>query len=107
MGSLAPKSKPGVQLDPNVPGWGERVAKVVNNLLIGKLNNTGTAVLNGGAASITISDARCGPDSVIALMGTGATPVGHWSVQTRTNGSFTVTRTSTTGTCTIAYTLLG
>lgn len=107
MGSLARTAKPGVHLDPAQPGWGERVARVINNLLIGKLNNTGTVILASGAASTTVSDARCGPSSVVLIMSTGALSIGHHSVQTRTNGAFTVTRTSTTGTCTVGYAILG
>lgn len=107
MGSLAPDAKPGVPLDPETIGWGRRVANVLNNVLSGKLNNTGTAILASGTTSVTISDARCGPSSVVFLMGVGATPVGHYSIQTRTNGAFTVTRTSNTGTCTVAYTVTG
>jgi hypothetical protein len=107
VGSLANKANPSVGLDPTIPGWADQVGTMLNNLLIGKLNNTGTVTLAAGAASTTVSDARCGPLSVINVMATGAIPVGHWSIQTRTNGSFTITRTSTTGTCTVAYALLG
>lgn len=107
MGSLSPSANPSVSYNPEEPGWAARVARVVNNLLIGKLNNTGTRILADGAASITVSDARCSPSSVVNIMATGITPIGHWSVQTRTNGAFTITRTSTTGTCTVAYALLG
>lgn len=107
MGSLSPKANPGVSYEPTEAGWGQRVASVVNNLLIGKSNNTGTAILADGAASTTISDARCGPESVVFLMSSGAIPVGHHSIQTRTSGAFTITRTSTTGTCTVAYALIG
>ena len=107
MGSLARTANPGVTNDPAEAGWGQRVSKVVNNLLIGKLNNTGTVILASGATSTTVSDARCGPSSVVLFMSTGALPLGTHSVQTRTNGAFTVTRTSTTGTCTVAYALLG
>lgn len=107
MGSLSPSANPGVSDDPEEAGWGRRMARVVNNLLIGKLNNTGTVILASGAASTTVSDARCGLSSVVNIMSTGVTPIGHWSVQTRTNGAFTITRASTTGTVTIAYALLG
>ena len=107
MGSLAPGAFPAVPLDPEVPDWGRQVAEATNNILIGKLNNTGTAVLPNGVASITVSDARCGPNTVIVPMASGSVPLGHWSIQTRTNGAFTITRVSTTGNCSIAYTLLG
>ena len=111
MGSLAPQSNPGVNLDPEQPGWGRRVSKVINNLLIGKLNNTGTLTLGNGAVSTTVSDARVGPSSVILLMpisATGAISLDQWRIATRTDGSFVVTHTSTsTADCTAAYAVLG
>jgi hypothetical protein len=111
MGSLAQQANPGVNLDPEQPGWGRRVSKVINNLLVGKLNNTGNMTLNSGAVSTTVSDARVGPNSVILLMPTSATgsiSLDQWRIQTRTDGSFTVTHTSTsTSDCTASYALLG
>ena len=47
------------------------VAEVVNNIMDGKTNNTGSVTLaTGGATSTTITDARIGVDSVILLMPT-------------------------------------
>lgn len=47
------------------------VAEVVNNIMNGKTNNTGSVTLaTGGAATTTITDARIGVDSVILLMPT-------------------------------------
>lgn len=44
------------------------IAEVVNGIMNGKTNNTGTVTLNtGGATSTTITDARIGIDSVILL----------------------------------------
>ncbi len=111
MGSLAPSANPGVPLNPEDPGWGIRIARVVNNLLIGKLNNTGTVTLGNGVVSTTVSDARCGPSSVVLLMATsstGAVALDQWSIQTRTNGAFTITHISTsTANCTASYALFG
>ena len=47
------------------------VAEIVNNLVEGKINSTGTVTLaTGGAETTTIVDRRIGPDSVILLMPT-------------------------------------
>ena len=47
------------------------VAEIVNNIMDGKTNNTGSVTLaNSGATSTTITDARIGVDSVILLMPT-------------------------------------
>lgn len=111
MGSLAPKTSPGVGLEPQQPGWGVRIAQVVNNLLIGKLNNTGSVTLINGGISTSVSDARCGPSTVInivATSATGAVALNQWWISARTNGSFTVAHISTsTANCTAVYTLLG
>ncbi len=47
------------------------VAEIVNNIMDGKTNNTGSITLaTGGASTTTIADARIGVDSVILLMPT-------------------------------------
>jgi len=47
------------------------VAEVVNGIMNGKTNNTGSVTLaTGGASTTTITDARIGVDSVILLMPT-------------------------------------
>lgn len=111
MGSLNRKANPGVNLDPAEAGWGRRVAQVVNNLLIGKLNNTGSVTLVNGGISTTVSDARCSGSSVINLMATSATgaiALDQWWISTRTDGAFTITHISTsTANCTASYSLLG
>ena len=111
MGSLGQKAKPGVALDVADPGWPRQISQVVNQVLIGKTNNTGTVTLNNGGVSTTVSDARCGPDSVILLMATsplGAVALDQWSVQTRTDGAFTISHISTsTANATAAYALFG
>jgi len=111
MGSLGQTSNPGVSLDPDAPGWGRRLAQVVNNLLIGKLNNTGSVTFTAGGVSTTVSDARCGPNSVITLMATsntGASALDIWWISTRDNGTFTITHVSTsTSDATADYALLG
>jgi hypothetical protein len=50
------------------------VAEVVNGIMNGKTNNTGSVTLaTGGASTTTITDARIGVDSVILLMATDDT----------------------------------
>lgn len=111
MGSLGLKASPGVNIEPEEQGWGRRVSQVLNNILIGKLNNTGTVTLKNGGVSTTVSDARCGPGSVINLMATsatGAVALDQWWISTRTDGSFVITHISTsTANCTASYALLG
>jgi len=111
VGSLGQNAKPGINLDTEDPGWAKRVSFILNNLLIGKTNNTGTVTLNNGSTSTTVSDARCGPNSVINLMATsatGAVALDQWSVLTRTNGYFVITHISTsTANCTASYALFG
>lgn len=51
---------------PNLGGTPRQVAEVVNNLVEGKLNSTGTVTLaTGGATTTTLLDRRIGSDSVI------------------------------------------
>lgn len=54
---------------PNPGGTPREVAEVVNNLVEGKINSTGTVTLaTGGATTTTLIDRRIGPDSVILFM---------------------------------------
>ena len=54
---------------PNIGGTQREVAEVVNNLVEGKLNSTGTVTLaTGGATTTTLTDRRIGPDSIILFM---------------------------------------
>jgi hypothetical protein len=47
------------------------VAEIINGIMNGKTNNTGSVTLaTGGASTTTITDARIGADSVILLMAT-------------------------------------
>ena len=114
MGSLALDAPPGPP-DPTNPEFARRLSVIVANILVGKLNNTGSVTLNNGGVagfnSTTVSDVRCGPDSVINLMATSANAavaLDQWRVSTITNGSFTITHISTsTADCTAKYTVIG
>lgn len=49
-------------------GWVRQIARIVNSLLGGKLNCTGSVTLAVSAGSTTITDARIGPFSVLLFM---------------------------------------
>ena len=76
------------------------VAEIVNNIMDGKTNNTGTVTLaTGGATSTTITDARIGVDSVILL-----SPADDISASYEfPYGSFQDTTTQTISSTTTAY----
>jgi hypothetical protein len=72
------------------------VAEVVNGIMNGKTNNTGSVTLaTGGASTTTITDARIGVDSVILLMATDETSATAYypylAVQDDTDQSATTT----------------
>ena len=50
--------------------WLRSIATVLNNVLLGKLNNTGVVTLTANAATTTLADPRIGANSVIHLMPT-------------------------------------
>lgn len=87
------------------------LATAINNMQTGGLRNTGTKTLNLNAVSTTVSDVRCGPDSVYLLMATnanGEAALATWSVRTRTAGSFVLTHVSTsTSDAAISYATFG
>lgn len=52
--------------------WLTKIASVLNNVLSGKMNNTGTVTLAANAATTTLTDSRIGANSVVLLMPTTA-----------------------------------
>lgn len=52
--------------------WLTKIANVLNNVLSGKMNNTGTVTLTANAATTTLTDSRIGANSVVLLMPTTA-----------------------------------
>lgn len=111
MGSLAKKAYSGFALNINDPELLNKATILLNNMLIGKLNNTGTAKLTKDATTTTVSDVRCGPGTVVQLMPTssdGAIALDQWYIAQITNGYFTITHGSTsTSNATAAYAILG
>ena len=70
MGSLATSGAyPGVTpFDEDEAKHRRQLALVVNNLLAGKMNNTGTLTLTANVATTTLTYSRIGANSVILLM---------------------------------------
>jgi hypothetical protein len=73
------------------------LATVLNNVLDGKINSTGTVTLSVSSTSTTLSDRRIGPESVILFMPTTA--------NARSEGTPWVSaRATTKGQCTLNHT---
>ena len=81
-------------------GSPREISEVVNNIMNGKTNNTGTVTLaTGSATTTTITDARIGYDSKIILIPTSQTA----SSQEFPYGSFSSTADQTAASTTVAY----
>ncbi len=73
------------------------VAEIVNGIMDGKTNNTGSVTLaTGGATTTTITDARIGVDSVILLMPTDDTSAASYYPYLAVQDSTNQTAASTT-----------
>lgn len=81
-------------------GTPREISEVVNNIMNGKTNNTGTVTLaTSGATTTTINDARIGYDSVILLSPTANVSAG----QDFPYGAFSSTADQTIASTTTAY----
>ena len=72
------------------------ISLVVNNILNGKINSTGSFTCTASATTTAVTDERAGKNSIILLMplsANSATEQGNGTifVSTRADGSFTVT----------------
>jgi len=78
------------------------ISEVVNNLVEGKSNNTGTVTLAvASATTTTLYDERIGYDSVIVFMPTtanAASAMTNLYVSAKTQGSATLTHSANTAT---------
>lgn len=89
------------------------ISQVVNGVLDGKLNSTGTFTCTASATTTSVTDYRAGLDSVILLMPTTANAAAEMGggtiyVSTRAKQSFTVTHASNTQTDrTFDYIIIG
>ena len=80
-----------------------QVALVVNNILDGKINATGTVTLTASAASTAVTEDRAGATSVILFMPTTANAAteqaaGGMYVSSRGKQTFTITHANNTQT---------
>jgi len=85
-------------------------SNVVNNILAGKLNATGTFTVTNSATSTVVADYRAGKESVILLMPTtsyAAAEIATTYVSTRAKNSFTVTHASNTTSRIFDYVIIG
>jgi len=80
-------------------GGDERaVAEIVNGIMDGKTNNTGTVTLAQSSTTTTLTDARIGIDSVILFTPTSsnsASEMAHLFISAQTAGSATITHRNT------------
>ena len=88
------------------------ISEVVNNLVEGKSNNTGTVTLaTASATTTTLTDERIGYDSVIVFMPTtanAASAMTNLYVSAKTQGSATLTHSANTSTNkTYSYIVVG
>lgn len=82
------------------PAGGDQraVAEVVNNMMDGKTNNTGTVTLSSSTTTTTLTDARISPDSVIIMTPmtlNAAKEFGTCYISARTKGSATISHQNT------------
>lgn len=74
------------------------VAEVVNGIMNGKTNNTGTIKLSQSSTTTTLTDERIGKQSVILFTPTSshaAAEMAHLYISAQTNGSATITHRNT------------
>ena len=74
------------------------VAEIVNGIMNGKTNNTGTITLNSSSTSTTLTDARISAESVIIMTPmslNAAKEFGTCYISARTNGSATISHQNT------------
>jgi hypothetical protein len=89
------------------------VSEVVNGLLDGRSNNTGSVTLRASNATTVVADLRAGPESIVSLMPTTANAsaevgAGTIYVSTRAKQSFTLTHANNgQSDRTYAYTVIG
>lgn len=86
---------------PVVAEDGREIALVVNGILDGKINATGSVTLTASAASTAVTEDRAGDDSVILFMPTTANAAseqaaGGMYVSSRGKQTFTITHANNT-----------
>lgn len=86
-----------------------QTAEIVNQILDGKINAVGVVTLASSTTTTSVSDRRCGAESVILLMPTTANAAAENPyVNARSKQSFTITHANNGQTDrTYAYAILG
>jgi hypothetical protein len=84
------------------------IATVVNNILDGKVNSTGSITLTNSSATTTLSDDRIGEDSVILFMPTTSDASStNIYVTARQKGQATLNHANATTTRSYEYVIFG
>ncbi len=87
-----------------------KIAEVLDGVMDGKINSTGTVTLTASATTTTLTDRRIGTGSVILFMPTTENAAGEIGmyVSARTGGSATITHASMAqADRTFAYAIIG
>jgi hypothetical protein len=97
---------------PPFGGTARQISEVVNLMMLGKTNNTGTVTLRQSETSTVITDIKIGSNSVILFMPTTADAAdemshGHFYVSSRGKGTATITHGNHNTTMTFAYVVVG
>tara|TARA_B100000029_G_C17540392_1_gene946480 strand:- start:243 stop:557 length:315 start_codon:yes stop_codon:yes gene_type:complete len=94
----------------NQGGNPRQVAEVVNRVLDGGLNSTGSVTLQTSSATTVVSDVRVGENSVITFMPKDTNAAAELTalyVSARTNGTFTIAHNNSGTTRTYEYIIIG
>ena len=88
------------------------VAQVVNQLIDGKINSTGSVTLTNSATSTVVSDLRASADSIILFMPLSANSATElygstMYISARSKQSFTITHANNSNTRLFGYVILG
>ena len=97
---------------PFMGGTARQVSEVVNNLVEGKINATGSVTLTNSATSTTVTDLRASADSVIIFMpksSASATELygGTMYVSAQAKQSFTITHDNNSNSRNFSYIIIG
>lgn len=101
---------PGIRtFDGDILNWSRSVANVLNNVLRGKINSTGSVTLQTSATSTTVNNPLCGINSTILLSPINATAAGVIATTSVVagDGDFVITHGSAGSTRTFRYAILG
>jgi hypothetical protein len=98
---------------PPFGGEPRAVAEILNGVMNGKTNNTGTISFVTDDLPLTVEDARCGFGTVVLLSPTNSRAcqlINHVFISSTTSGSFVIdlrSGSSGSGTANFSYALIG